>query len=328
MIKKKIGIIGTGSWGLSLSLALSRNDLNILLWFKSEERFNEIKLKKESKLLSGIKIPKKIHLTTKIKELDSCEYIFLVTPSQLIRKNLEFLKILELSKKKIVICSKGIENETNKLMSEVVNEIYPNVKVIIFSGPNFAIEVANNLPTAYVLSSEHPKVAKKLGILIAGKNFRPYFNKDIIGTQIGGSLKNVIAIACGIVLGKGLGENAKASVMTRGLAEITELGKKMGAKDNTFRGLSGLGDLNLSCNSLKSRNMLFGYKLGKGSTKAELIEKNILSEGVNSCEAICELGIINNVNLPICNAVKEVLDGKSISNVILNLLARPLQFEV
>ncbi|MDC3090894.1 NAD(P)-dependent glycerol-3-phosphate dehydrogenase [Rickettsiales bacterium] len=323
----KIGIIGSGSWGLALSFAINRSNSQVAVWINSNKKLMELKKTRVSKYLPKIKIPRKIKLTDELDFIIENDYIFLVTPSQRLRENLELIRGKKIISKKFVICSKGIEKKTNKLMTEVFNEVLPKNKVIILSGPNFASEVAKNLPTAFVLSSTNKNELSSLGNSISSKNFRPYFNDDVIGTQIGGSFKNVIAIACGIVLGKKLGENARASILTRGLREITSLGVKLGAKEETFKGLSGLGDLNLSCNSLKSRNMMLGYKLGRGLSIKTLIKSNILNEGINSCASICEIGKLNKINLPICNSVKEVLEGNSISNIISKLLSRPLQFE-
>ncbi len=325
-MKKNIGIIGTGSWGLALSLAINRSESSVKIWFNSEEKYNLVKKDRVSNYLPGIKIPKKIKLTLMLDEVTDCDYVFLVTPSQFVRENLNLMKSKKIPKN-LVICSKGIEKKSNKLMSQVVNDIFPLNKPIILSGPNFANEVARNLPTAFVLSSSNLRKIKILGKIISSKNFRPYFNKDIIGTQIGGAFKNVIAIACGIVVGKGLGENAKSSLLTRGLSEIMLLGKKMNANEKTFRGLSGLGDLNLSCNSLKSRNMALGYKLGKNLKIRDLVKENLLSEGLNSCEAICKLGEFHKVNLPICNSIRNIIGGSSINSAIKSLLSRPLQME-
>ena len=327
-MKVNIGIVGSGSWGLALAIALSKSNCKVTLFFNSEDSLSKAKINRTSKFLTGVKIPKKINITGSYKDLYKTHYIFLVTPSQKIRENIVLIKQNLGINKKFVICSKGIENRTNKLMSEVLLDIMPGSVPTILSGPNFSDEVAKDLPTAFVLSSKNKGILLELGNAITNKNFRPYFNNDIIGTQIGGALQNVIAIACGIVSGRGLGENARSSVMTRGLKEIITLGIKMGADEKTFKGLSGLGDLNLSCNSLKSRNMNLGYKLGKKFLLSEIILENNLSEGLNSCKAICALGKEHSVDLPICNAVKEILDGKSISNVIYNLLSRPLQFEI
>ncbi len=324
---KNIGIIGNGSWGIALSIALNFSKCNVTIFVNSVKSYDELNQGKSRYLLNQA-LPKEIKLTTKISGLKNSSLIFIVTPSQMVRKNLlNFIQNIS-SKKTFILCSKGIENKSNKLMSEVFLDIYPNLEPIVLSGPNFSDEVSKNLPTAFVLSSTNREIIKKVGKSISNKNFRPYFNTDIIGTQIGGSMKNIIAIACGIVTGKKLGENAKSSIMTRGFKEMIALGKRLGAEEKTFMGLSGLGDLNLTCNSIKSRNMLLGYKLGSGLELSEIDSQKNLNEGVASCKAICNLAKMNEVELPICNAVKEVLDGESISNVIYNLLSRPLQFEI
>ena len=180
-------------------------------------------------------------------------------------------------------------------MTEVFREIYPDLEPVVLSGPNFSDEVSKNLPTAFVLSCANKKKVEEVGKAISNKNFRPYFNTDVIGTQIGGSMKNIIAIACGIVIGKKLGENAKSSIMARGLKEMIMLGKSLGAKETTFMGLSGLGDLNLSCNSIKSRNMLLGYKLGSGMKLKDINKEKNLNEGVASCKAIYNLSKIKKI---------------------------------
>ncbi len=312
---KSAGIIGSGSWALALSKILKQKNLVI----KSRD------LKKAKKLFSKTN---NIRLTDTFVDLRNCKYIFLAIPSQSMRENLNLLKKSFYDTKKVfIICSKGIEQKTNKLMSEVLNDFFPDNKFAILSGPNFSFEVIEGLPTASVLSSHDTQVAKNISQIILQERFRTYFNKDIIGTQIGGTMKNVVAIACGLILGKGLGNNAIASVITRGLSETVELGLKMGAKRNTFYGLSGIGDLTLTCFSLKSRNTKFGYYLGKSLNFSKIKKKNILAEGLESCESICKLGQKLNVELPICNSVKNIINGVDIKKTTNNLLSRPLQFE-
>ena len=214
-------------------------------------------------------------------------------------------------------------------MSEIIEEIYPQNKLAVLSGPNFSSEVISGKPTACVISTRNDKrIQEEISGIFSKKIFRTYFNSDIVGTQVGGAMKNVIAIACGIIKGKKLGNNALAAIITRGLSEIVELGVKMGAKQETFFGLSGIGDLTLTCSSLKSRNTQLGYFLANPSKRvaSKFKEKNVI-EGIDSCKSICQLGKKYNVELPICNSVKFVLDGKDLSKVINDLLSRPLQFE-
>ena len=217
-----------------------------------------------------------------------------------------------------------LERKTLKLMSEVVSEIFPNSMISVLSGPNFSSELIKKKPSASVLSSKNRSVLKEISDLIIQEKFRTYFNNDIIGTQIGGAMKNIIAIACGYIAGCGLGENAKAAIITRGLSEIIDLGIEMGAKRNTFYGLSGIGDLTLSCSSLKSRNAKFGYNLAKSKDHPHT---NILLEGIESCESICALGEKLNVDLPISKSVKSIINGGNANKIICELLSRPLQFE-
>ena len=232
-----------------------------------------------------------------------------------------------LKNKIFVICNKGIETETNKLMSQIVLEMLPSSKNIILSGPNFAHEVAQNLPTAFVLSSRDNGLLRELGSIVSTKNFRPYFNNDIIGTQLGGAVKNVIAIACGVAEGKYLGENARSSIITRGLQEIVYLGKKMGANVTTFYGLSGIGDLNLTCNSRKSRNFKLGFKLAQGLNISKIDNMSFLAEGLHSSSSVNKLATNYDIEMPICSAVKDLLSGQSVDKIINKLLSRPLQFE-
>ena len=319
--KLEIGVIGSGSWGIALSIALSKKN-NVTLFFKSKNDLESVSKTRFSKYLPKIKISKEIAFSDDIKKLSDKDYIFLVVPSQTIRENLNVITKAKIQVKNFVLCSKGIESKSQKLLSEVINEYFKGVNMMVLSGPNFADEVAKNLPTALVISGKNKNKLIELGKAINTKNFRPYFNTDPIGTQLGGAIKNVIAIACGIVHGKNLGENAKSSVLTRGLQEMIFLGSKMGASKETFYGLSGIGDLNLSCNSLKSRNFNFGCDLSNNKPI-----NNNLTEGRLSCSAICSLGKKYGVEMPISNAVENILKGACIEESINNLLSRPLQFE-
>ncbi len=305
-----ISIIGSGSWAQALTKIIESKRIKI--------KCRQIPLNK-SKFNS-----KKIDLTTKFEDLTNSNIVFLAIPSQTMRQNLLNLKKVSKNFNPIfVVCSKGVEKKTNKLMSQVINDIFPSSKVAILSGPNFSSELIKKKPSASVLSSTRKKILIEINKNFSQDKFRIYFNDDIIGTQIGGTMKNIIAIACGYIYGCGLGENAKAAIITRGLSEIVELGVKMGAKKETFYGLSGIGDLVLSCSSLKSRNAKFGYMLAK----TESLSKNMLLEGLESCESICELGKKFDVELPICLSVKSIINGEKLEKIIINLLSRPLQFE-
>ena len=252
--------------------------------------------------------------------MNGCKFLFLANPSQTVRENLK--KIPTKINSKFVICCKGVEKGTNKLMHQVLKDLFPKNGFAILSGPNFAAEVIKGLPTASVLSSKSNQILNEVSSIISHKKFRTYFNNDIVGTQVGGAVKNVIAIAAGVIIGSKLGHNAGAAIITRGLSEIIDLGVQMGAKKSTFYGLSGIGDLTLTCSSLKSRNTKLGYLLANGKNKT-----NQLFEGLESCESICKLGKNFSLELPICNAVKKILNGSDINKIVTNLLSRPLQFE-
>lgn len=323
--KSNIGVLGTGAWGLALSVAIAKKN-KVNLFFVSEEEFKMVKENRKSKFLPLINLPANISFRNNLEDLKYCKYIFLAMPAQKMRKNLNLISSF-LTTNNFIVCNKGIENETNKLMSEVILDTIPNSNIIILSGPNLAQEVAQDLPTAFVLSSVNNEILKELGNTISNKNFRPYFNNDIIGTQLGGAVKNVIAIACGVTVAKNLGENARSSLITRGLQEVISLGEKMGAQSQTFYGLSGIGDLNLTCNSNKSRNFRFGFNLAREKNLKQVQDIGFLAEGYFSCKSVNSLAKEFDIEMPICNAVKELLSGSSINEIINRLLSRPLQFE-
>ena len=302
-----VGIIGSGKWAFAISKILKGVNTTI-----KTRNINRTK-----KIFSETK---QLKLTESFDSLKDQDIIFFVTPSQTFRSILKKLPIGLNSK--LIICSKGVEKRSNMLMSEVLEEFFPKSDFGILSGPNFSSEVIKGLPTATVISSRSSDLLNFASKIISQDRFRTYFNNDVIGTQIGGAMKNVIAIASGFILGNGLGNNANASIITRGLSEMIELGLKMGAKKNTFYGLSGIGDLALTCSSLKSRNTKLGYLLAKKKKKA-----NAVVEGMESCDSICSLGKKFDVELPICNSVKKILSGKSFNEITKMLLSRPLQYE-
>ena len=309
---RKISIIGSGSWAQALTKVIAKREILV----KYRKSVNK------SKFTS-----KTIKFTNHFKDLGKSYFIFLAIPSQSIRQNLvELRNKTNFYNPVFIICSKGVEQRTDQLMSEVVLDIYPKSRIVILSGPNFSSELIGNKPSATVLSSLNKKSLLEVSELFSLEKLRIYFNTDIIGTQLGGAMKNVIAIACGFAKGKNLGENAKAAIITRGISEIVKLGVKMGAKRKTFYGLSGIGDLTLTCSSLKSRNTKFGYDLAKGG-KLNNLKTDCTLEGFESCESICKLGQKYEVELPLCNSVKKLINGANAQLVISNLLSRPLQFE-
>jgi len=309
---RKISIIGSGSWAQALTKVFVNREILV----KYRKSVNK------SKFTS-----KTIRFTNHFKDLSKSYFIFLAIPSQSIRQNLvELRNKTNFYNPVFIICSKGVEQRTDQLMSEVVLDIFPKSRIVVLSGPNFSSELIKNKPSATVLSSLNKKSLLEVSELFSLEKLRVYFNSDIIGTQLGGAMKNVIAIACGFAKGKNLGENAKAAIITRGISEIVKLGVKMGAKRKTFYGLSGIGDLTLTCSSLKSRNTKFGYDLAKGG-KLNKLKGDCTLEGFESCESICKLGQKYEVELPLCNSVKKLINGANPKLVISNLLSRPLQFE-
>ena len=228
-----------------------------------------------------------------------------------------------------IICTKGIETQTSSLMSEIVRETMPLVRVAILSGPTFAMEVADDLPTAMTLATDDETLGKLLMEVMTTKHFRIYRSRDVIGAQIGGAVKNVIAIACGIVKGRGFGENSRAAIVTRGLAEMVRLGVAKGARPETLSGLAGTGDLILTCSSTQSRNFSLGCELGSGDTLENIMKKRVaVAEGVSSAPSVVSLAQKIGVEVPICSAVNDIISNRvGIEVAISNLLARPLKEE-
>lgn len=327
----KIGVFGAGGWGTALAVSFSRAGNYVLLWSRSSDVCNTINNEHENTdYLPKIKLSEKIVAVNDVSEIVSCETLLLVVPTQTIRENCQLLKEASIDANvPLVICCKGVEQKTQKLMSEVVKEVLPNNPVAILSGPNFAIEVAKGLPACTTIACEDEKLGASLLLQLGSNVFRTYYTSDIIGSQIGGAVKNVLAIACGIAIGRGLGENASAAIVTRGMAEISRLCIAKGGRTETLMGLSGLGDIILTCGSRTSRNMSFGYELGKGTPVKELMtDYKKLAEGVTTSQSVSQLAKSLNVDMPICNAVNAIIfGGADIDMVINQLLNRPLTWE-
>ena len=326
----KIGVIGAGAWGTALAMAAQRAGNEVIIQAHEQDVAEAInKIHENPTFLKNFKLDKKIIATTKLSEATNVDVVLLVTPAQFLRPVCEAAADNWPSGVPAVICSKGIEQDSYSLMSEVVGEVLPAKPIAILSGPAFAVEVASNLPTAVTLASEDETLAKVLMETLNTRFFRIYRSRDVIGTQIGGAVKNVLAIACGIVEGRKLGNNAKSALITRGLAEITRLGIAKGAQAETFYGLSGLGDLTLTCNAMQSRNFSLGVALGQGEKLQDIINERIsITEGVYTASAMTSLARRLNVDLPICSAVDGVLNHfNDIDASINTLLLRPLKLE-
>tara|TARA_B100001245_G_scaffold39916_1_gene25580 strand:- start:628 stop:1626 length:999 start_codon:yes stop_codon:yes gene_type:complete len=326
---KNIGIIGAGAWGTALSCILNKKE-NITIWSYEKKTVHQInKYRTNKTFLPNIKIPNNISATNNLKDLMSCKFIFICVPSQFIKKII--LKFKNFYKKDMIFvnCSKGIEHSSKLLISDTIKKILPGSEVAILSGPSFAIEVAKKKPTAVTIACKNQNNAKKLAILLNSKNFRCYYTNDVIGVQFGGIIKNILAIASGIVKSQKLGSSAKAALMTRGLSEMKRIGLAYGAKESTFYGLSGLGDLILTCNSELSRNFSTGLLVGKGKKINEIIKsKKTISEGIINSKTIFNLSKKKRIEMPVCGSVYKILYKKNkIKNTIEKILSRDIKKE-
>ena len=327
----KIGVIGAGAWGTALAMVAHRAGNEVILQAREQDVVDSINsIHRNSVYLPTVELDPAIKATTDLSASTDADFIFLVAPSQFLRAVCEAAVDCWPAGVPAVICSKGIEQESCALMSEVVGEVLPGKPLAVLSGPTFAIEVAENLPTAVTLACKDEILAKVLMESLNARFFRIYRSRDVIGAQIGGAVKNVLAIACGIVEGRKLGNNCRAAIISRGLAEITRLGVSKGAQAETLYGLSGLGDLTLTCNSTQSRNFSFGVALGQGEPLPDLLGgRNSVVEEAFTAASVTALAQRLGVSLPIGSAVDGVLNKSvNIDTTITALLSRPLKAEI
>lgn len=305
---KNICIIGSGSWGSAIGIHLAKMGHNVKMWAHSRDEADNININRETKYLPGIKMPENIYCTTDYKEaIDGTEFIFHVTPSRFVRENLKKYKEYVTSQP-IVICSKGFEAETLSTLSDVVNDELPNTKVAILSGPSHAEEVSTGIPTAIVIACQYIDVLYNLQDLLMNEYLRVYTSTDVKGVELGGALKNIIAFCAGVAAELQLGDNSFAALLTRGLNEISRLGVAMGGNHNTFFGLSGLGDLIVTCLSEHSRNRRAGKCIGRGLTVEETRnEIGMVVESFDNIEVAYKLSKKYNIEMPIVNTVYDVL---------------------
>jgi len=326
----KIGIIGAGAWGTALASVVARAGNEVILQAHEKEVAKSINKTHENTLfLPGHKLDPMIRATTKINDATDVDAVLLAAPAQHLRAVTESARDDWPDDVPAIICAKGIEQDSCALMSEVVAETLPRAPVAILSGPTFAGEVAGNKPTAVTLACKNEMITKVLMETLSTDRFRIYRSMDVVGAQIGGAVKNVLAIACGIVEGRSLGDNARAALVTRGLAEIIRLGAAKGARPETLAGLSGLGDLTLTCNAMQSRNFSLGVALGEGQSLDEIMAgRNSIAEGVFTAVSVTDLARKLGIDLPICTAVDRVLHHYAdIDATISGLLSRPLKEE-
>lgn len=325
----QIAVLGGGAWGTALACVLADRHDTVTLWANEAETVQAINHRHENTLfLPGLRLPTNIVATDDLAALGAAEIILMVVPAQFARPVMAALAKHN-QHAALVLCAKGIERDSLRLMSDMAAEYWPSEKLAVLSGPSFAADVARGLPTAVTLACADATLGAALCGHIGAPGFRPYLSDDIIGAEIGGAMKNVLAIACGIVAGKNLGESARAAVTARGYAEMQRLGVALGAKPETMGGLSGLGDLILTCSSDTSRNFSLGRALGEGqSLDAVLGARSSVSEGAMSAMAVRQLAEKHKLDLPICAAVDAILSGHvPIDAAIEALLARPLTSE-
>ena len=320
---KRVGVVGAGAWGTALAITAARAGGEVTLWAREPEVVASINERGINEMfLPGIKLPDTLHAVNDLEAMLAQDALLMVAPAQYVGSTCEGLASAGLDDSlPIVICSKGIEQQSLKLMSEVVSEHFPN-PLAILSGPTFAIEVAKGLPASVTLACEDAALGRKLAQLVVHPKFGIHHSDDVIGPQICGAMKNVIAIACGIVEGKGLGESAKAALITEGLAEISQLCVAKGGKPETAMGLCGLGDLILTCNSHTSRNMSLGYALGQGKALEDILSERVsVAEGVASSNAVAGLAAQLRIQLRICGIVDRIVRGdEDVDQVVLALV--------
>jgi len=329
--QKNIAVVGAGGWGTALAMVLSANFETVLLWTRNEDQANEINKKRtNSKYLTVTDIPSNIIASSNPNDIKDINIIVNAVPTQYIR---EYYKkySLDIKNKYIINSSKGIENNSNKTISGIFKEVYSidEKHFAVLTGPSHAEEVSLEIPTTVVVASESDEFAKFVQKIFLTNYFRVYTSNDVIGCEIGGSLKNVIAIAAGIIDGMGLGDNTKAALLTRGLAEIARLGEAMGAKHQTFSGLSGLGDLFVTCDSKHSRNRRFGERIGKGEKAEDILsESKMVAEGVFTSKSAYDLSKQYKIEMPITRKVyKTLFENKNPKEAIKDLMKRDAKNE-
>lgn len=336
---RHVGVVGAGAWGTALAITMARAGRRVTLWAREPEVVAEINAQHlNTPFLPKVVLPDDVHATGDLSEVAQADVLLLVVPSQFLRPTVKSLALRLDAGTPLLVCAKGVEEGTLALMGDVVSAEVSGNPVGVLSGPTFAREVADGLPTALTLAlsdagavAEAPEesLAAILAVALSTPSFRPYITDDVAGAEVGGAVKNVLAIASGIAHGKGLGSNARAALITRGLAEIGRLAEALGGRHETVMGLSGMGDLTLTCSSEQSRNMSYGTALGRGKTHEQIMAgRRVVVEGVANARTVTALAQKLGVDMPICEAVKGILyDGVPVDDAIAGLLDRPIRTE-
>jgi glycerol-3-phosphate dehydrogenase (NAD(P)+) len=325
-----VGVLGAGAWGTALAQVAARTGRRVTLWCRRRDQAVGITARRENAdYLPGVALAPEIKATADMRELSSCDAIVSAAPAQHTRATLASFSAYAKRDLPVLMASKGLERNTLKLMSDVLMEEIPTARAAVISGPSFASDVAQGLPAAVTLACADPTLGASLVSTIGQPSFRPYLTDDLIGAQIGGAVKNVLAIACGIVEGRRLGRSAHAALLTRGYAELTRLAIARGARPETLQGLCGFGDLVLTCSSPQSRNMSLGFALGQGRRLQHILtERRTVTEGVDTAPAVITLADRHVISMPICRAVAEIAAGRlTVDDAIEALLNRPFRAE-
>ncbi|MGO9485688.1 MAG: NAD(P)H-dependent glycerol-3-phosphate dehydrogenase [Rhodomicrobium sp.] len=327
---QRVGVLGGGAWGTALAQSLCRAGRDVTLWAYEFDTVDEINAHHTNRVyLPGVALDPAIEATAKVADLAGADALLLAVPSQFVRAAAQEIAPHLAAGKPVAICTKGFEEDTGEFMSEVVGSVLPQAEIAVLSGPSFAGEVARELPVAVTLACENQELGAKLTHALAHRTFRVYWTDDIRAVQIGGAVKNVLAIAAGIVEGRHYGASAHAALTARGFAELARFGVKLGGRFETLTGLSGLGDLILTSHSTQSRNMSLGYALGQGQSLEEILgARKSFTEGVHSAGAVVAIARKYGVEMPICEAVSDVVKGRmTVDEAVEALLSRPLRPE-
>lgn len=325
-----ISIVGGGAWGTALAQSVTQGGRPALLWAREADVVADINERHVNRVfLPGVDLDSALKATGDLKDIARADVILAVMPAQHMRSVAAELAKSMRPGQPFVVCAKGIEQKSGKLMSDVAGEVVPEATLAVLSGPSFAADVARGLPAALTLACRNEETGKALAATLSSRQMRLYWSSDVIGAELGGSVKNVLAIAAGIVAGRGLGASAHAALVTRGFAELRRFAEAFGARSETLMGLSGLGDLILTCGSPQSRNMSLGRALGEGQPLAQILAgRTAVTEGVYTAAAVVRLAREKGIEMPIAEAVHAIIEGNvTVDDAISNLMQRPLKAE-